>query len=349
MTPEDQLLADDVLHQALNLFRLSASEVADTLRRLRAMEARLIQELAAPLLTDASRSKINSILKNADEIIDDYYHGIGADFDVPKLARTVADATANSLEVVLGAEAANLPTQAYFDALKGDVLLGSGDTSGGAVMADWWTAQATATKFKYAAQVRQGLANAETNYKIISRISGGRGVPGIMEVARRDAATLVQTSVQAVANAARLETFQKNADVILGVRQLSTLDSHTSLVCIAYSNCEWDLTGKPINGTVLPFLGGPPRHFNCRSVLVGISKNNLIANRAGTRASDEGPIDRKTSFDDFLKRKSKAYVDEMLGVGRADLWRDGKITLKDLVNGQGRPLSLSELQAKFAR
>lgn len=337
----DEILADEILHHTLNLFRLSAAEVAETLKRLKAMEARLIKELSAPLLSDAGRREINTLLKNSNEIIDDYYNGISEQIKVPVLGEAVSAATAKSLEIALGAEAANVPTQAYFDALQSDVLIQ------GSPAAEWWAAQSTAMQFKFAAQIRQGLANAETNQQIIARIAGTRGVPGVMEIAKRDAASLVQTSVQAVANSARLAVFQKNSDVLLGVRQLSTLDSHTSLTCIAYSNQCWDLEGKPILGSTLPFNGGPPRHFNCRSVLVGISRMSAIENRKGTRASDEGQIDRKTSFDEFLKRKSAAYVDEMLGKGRAQLWRDGKITLKDLVSGQGRPLSLDELKAKF--
>jgi hypothetical protein len=149
------------------------------------------------------------------------------------------------------------------------------------------------------------------------------------------------------ANAARLAVFKRNADILTGVRQVSTLDSHTSLCCIAYSNGQWDLDGNPINGTTLPFNGGPPRHWGCRSLLVGISNNATLRNRAGTRASDEGQIDRKISFDDFLKRKSPEYVDEMLGKGRADLWRDGRIRCRDLLDEQGHILSLEELTAKF--
>lgn len=345
----DEILADEILHHTLNLFRLSASEVAATIKRLKEMEARLIKELAAPLLSDSGRRQINSILKNSNEIIDDYYHGIETDFAVPDLAKTVADATANSLEVALGVEAASVPTQAFFDALQGNILIGSSDTAGGSSMAAYWQAQSTAMQFKYAAQVRQGISNAETNGQIIARVAGSRALPGIMEIAKRDAASLVQTSVQAVANAARLATFRKNSDVVLGVEQISTLDSHTSLICLAYSGATWDLDGNPIEGTVLPFLGGPPRHFNCRSVLVGISRDPLFRRMAGTRASDVGQVDDKITFDQFLKNKSQSYVDEMLGKGRADLWRNGKITLKDLVNGQGRPLSLEELQAKFSR
>lgn len=339
MTPDEEL-ADEILHHSLSLFRLAASQVAATTARLKAMEKKLIAELSVPLLSERRKSEIKQILENADEIIAEYYGNIPDELSPVELGETVAKVTGNSLEVALGVEAANLPTQAYLKSLASNVLLEGGP------LKDWWQAQADDTSFKFANQVRQGLANAETNQKIIGRIVGTRTSPGIMDVARRNAASLVQTSVQAVANDARLTTFRANADILLGIEQISTLDSHTTLICMAYSGAQWDLEGKPLNGSP-PFLGGPPRHFNCRSVLVGISKNAILRNRKSTRASDEGQISNKTTFDEFLKRKSKAYVDEMLGVGRADLWRAGKITLRDLVSGTGRPLTLTELQVKF--
>ena len=40
--------------------------------------------------------------------------------------------------------------------------------------------------------------------------------------------------------------------------------------------------------------------------------------------------------------------DEQLGAGRAQLWREGKITLKDLLDGKGRELTLDELRDKYA-
>lgn len=345
MTPEEQL-RDAILHHTLSLFRLSASQVTATMQRLRAMEKRLIAELAAPLLSEAKKSEIKTILNNADEIITEYYGDIQDELDSPALGEAVANVTGASLEIALGIEAAKLPTQAYFKSLASDVLIT------GSPAKAWWEAQAADTLFKFTAQVRQGLANAETNQQIIGRIVGTRANPGVMEVARRNAASLVQTSVQAVANDARLETFRQNADVIQGLMQVSTLDSHTSQICIAYSGAQWDLEGNPINGAPA-FNGGPPRHFNCRSVIIPLTETfkqlgfDIAEPSATTRTSSNGPIAAKTSFNAFLKRKGDAYQNEMLGAGRADLWREGKITLRDLVNGQGRPLTLEELQARF--
>jgi hypothetical protein len=65
----------------------------------------------------------------------------------------------------------------------------------------------------------------------------------------------------------------------------------------------------------------------------------------GERASDLGPIDRKTTMDQFLKMHDTDWQDKMLGKGKAQLWREGKITLSQLVSGSGRELTLKELKA----
>jgi hypothetical protein len=66
----------------------------------------------------------------------------------------------------------------------------------------------------------------------------------------------------------------------------------------------------------------------------------------GGRASALGPTGSDTSMAGFISRLSPAQQDDMLGKGRADLFRAGDITLRDLVSGQGRPLSLEELKAR---
>jgi hypothetical protein len=222
----------------------------------------------------------------------------------------------------------------------------------GAPSAAWWAKQSEDLQFKFAAQVRQGIAQGETIMDIVRRVAGSPrlGTTGIMEVSRRNAFALVHTSVMQVANDARLATFAANADIIKGVRQLSVLDGHTSKVCLAYSGASWDLEGNPINGTTLPFKGGPPRHWGCRSVLVPLTRSyrelglDIDELPPGTRASDEGQVRADITMTEWLKSKPKAYVDDLLGKGRSDLFLSGKITLPQLLDQSGRPLTLKELR-----
>ena len=180
------------------------------------------------------------------------------------------------------------------------------------------------------------------------------GEQGILKASAANARALVHSSVQAVANAARLASFQQNADLIECLVWLSTLDSHTCLLCAMRDLQEYTLDGQePINHTH-EWAGGPGAiHFSCRCVLSTRTKSfkdlgiELDEPGDSTRPSDGGAVSSKMNFKDFLASKDKAWRAEYLGPGRAEMYEAGKITLNDLMNLKGRKLTLEELQAKY--
>lgn len=349
MPSREESVFDAVLEAALDSLRLSASERAASAKRLKAMESELVTLLADFNTTDAKAARVAAFLVNIDKVIGKNYKGLAKQLDLPGIAEVSAAHISEALVIALGIETLELPSNQYLASVASDVLIQ------GAPSADWWNGQSVDLKNKFAQQLRLGMGAGETNQQIITRIVGNSTQPGIMETARRNADALVTTSVQTVANDARRKTFEANDDVIKGLRQVSTLDGHTSVICVAYSGAEWDLNKKPINGNTLAYGNGCPRHWRCRSLDVPIMKTfkelglNIPEPVSSTRASSEGQISEKTTFNDFLERKGKAYQDRILGVGRADLWRDGKITLRDLVDGTGNELTLEQLRAKVAR
>jgi len=344
MSPADGTAHDYVLSDALNVLRAGAGETKQVIGVLLELEKDLKALLISNDIGAARKAEARKVLKEADEAISAYYRRIAGELDESGVAEAVTRATVKALEAATG-KAADTLSPDYLDSLVSNVLIE------GAPSKDWWHTQGDDLAFKFGNQVRQGLANAETTAQIVQRVVGKRSVGGIMDTARRNAESLVRTSVQTVAGDARLATFRKNADIVKGMRQVSTLDGRTTLICIAYSNAEWDLEGQPINGTTLKFNGGPPRHWGCRSVLVPITKTfaemglDIPEAPKGTRASDVGQVQADISFDAFLKRRGKAFQDEVLGPGRADMWRAGTITLRDLVNGNGSPITISALKA----
>lgn len=355
MNGKDLELSDDVIARQIDIFRFAAGERQKVVRLLKQLEEDLIDQLLKADLTETRRADLARLLAQAQVAIDDYYSRAAdqvAESLTGGLARVEATATVAGLTGAFqGALAVQLPSETYFSALVSDTLIQ------GAPSAQWWKRQAGDVAFRFANEVRQGLAQAETSDQIIRRIRGSTraGIPGILEITRNNAAALVNTSVQTVANSARMATFQANADIIKGMKQLSTLDGHTSAICLAYSGGEWDMEGKPINGTRLPFNGGPPRHFNCRSVLTPITKTfkelglDIPEPASSTRAASGGPIAASTTMKEFIDRKGPAFIDDLLGPGRAELYRDGKITLQQLVDQTGRPLTLEQLRAKYDR
>lgn len=263
----EQQIADDLLAHTLDLFRLDASLRGNALSLLQKMQAELQAKLGANNLTAFGKDATQRLLAETSAVIENYYQQIKQKSDeaLNALPEIQAQAVRDSLAGV-GYATALVPPVHFATAMTNVMIQG-------APSSEWWARQSSDTRFRFSNAVRQGIVQGKTNRQIIGDVLGRGPGQGILEVSRRNAAALVQTSVQTVANAARLESFAQNADVIKGVKQISTLDSHTTNICIAYSGMAWDLEGKPIQGNKLAFNGGPPRHWNCRSLLVPMTKS----------------------------------------------------------------------------
>ena len=229
----------------------------------------------------------------------------------------------------------------------------------GARSADWWAQQSAGVQNKFMRTVRQGIENGESASRTAARITGGvidgERIKGFMDVSRREARTLVRQSVAEVATEARMKAFKANADVIHGVQQLSTFDDRTTEICMAYSGAAWDLDGNPLEGTNLPFDGGPPRHWNCRSVLIPIVKSfedlglEGPSITPGTRASLNGQVAADMSFDKWLKGQSRVIQERLLGKQKTALFRSGQLQLKNLLDVSTRPIAAAELSVQAMR
>jgi SPP1 gp7 family putative phage head morphogenesis protein len=341
MKKADQIIADKIIANQLYLMRFTASEKRKVFDILLQMQ----KELKAQLLngfTDYSKARMMKLLNQCTAIIDAYYKGIQTELNIDGLAKQQAKATVNSIATI-GVDV-SLPSAATFKAMLSETLLQ------GAPLKAWWAKQSEDTAFKFTAQVRQGVAQGENLQQIITRVVGSKkkGITGVLDVSRRNASTLVHDSIMQIANDSKLATYRENADILNGVQWLSTFDMHTCETCAAYHGATWDLDGNPINGTTLPFQSSP-LHPNDRCVLTPVTKTyrelgiDIPEMKGSTRASDLGQIPTDTSFSSFLDRHSKAEQDQFFGKGKADLWRSGKITLRDLVSQNGRPLTLSQL------
>ncbi|MDY0626702.1 phage head morphogenesis protein, partial [Pasteurella multocida] len=169
---------------------------------------------------------------------------------------------------------------------------------------------------------------------------------------RRSAETLVRTAVMKVNDEAHKLLRDENMDIIKGEQHISTLDTRTSEVCRARDGLVWDLNQKPVGDHKVPYQR-PPLHPNCRSTLRLIMKSwrelgfDVDEIPESTRASMDGQVKANITYEDWLKNKTKAQQDEILGKGKAELWRNGVITFRDMLDQSGRPLTLADLRAKF--
>jgi hypothetical protein len=247
---------------------------------------------------------------------------------------------------------------------------------------EWWTTQDEKTQDSYAREMRMGIAAGESTDKLIARIIGkptGKTVTvidpktnkpkkvkeytgGVMGISRNEADSLVRTSAQSTANAALLETYQENSDLLIGIAAFVTLDNRTTLTCISRDGAAWDMEGNPLPDSPRqePYPGPPPWHWRCRTVQTPITKSwdQLQADRgldrrqrkalstvpASQRASMDGRVPAKLDYEKWLKSKPEKFQKQVLGPARWRLWSDGKITAAQLTDFSGNPLSVEELE-----
>ena len=342
--PLNKVLFDSTIELHLDVERLAIESRATVVSMLKAMEIELTDKLARGV-TDWSKARINAQLKEADSIINQYYSDIATTSQSASagVAQVAASATADSLVAAVGAQVAisAIPTAAYLETLASNVIVQ------GAIQADWWERQSSDASFKFQSAVRQGLVGAETTPQIVKRVRD------VMDLSRRNAETLVHTSVQSVANTTREKIFADNDDVMSGKEWSSALDRKTCPTCGALDGKRWTTDGKKINHSMVYQI--PPKHFRCRCSMVPVLRTwaelgiNMDELPDGTRASMEGQVNDKT-FEDWLKRKTESdptFADRTLGKGRAELWKSGKITMDQMISG-GQPLTLAELRKKYA-
>lgn len=226
-------------------------------------------------------------------------------------------------------------------------------------LADYWRRQSVDLRQAFMGSIRTSMQNGESTQQAVTRVVGGTiagvQVPGIMNVKRNQAEALVRTQIAASVNSARVHALSNMPDLVKGYQQVSTLDNRTSDICMAYSGATWDIDFRPLEPSTLPWNGGPPRHVNCRSTVVPILKSyeelGIPVDKLSptTRASMDGQVPGDITFDEWLRKKGVATQNEMLGPARAKLWRDGKITLSQLVDMKGNPLTLEQLEQLIDR
>lgn len=327
---------DKIITDSLYLNRFEAGQRKEVEKLLVLMRRELLAQLERDYSIDLTRKRLESLIKQIDQIAEDYYSQISDNLDVESLMQHVVETTQAAVQSAIPVSiAASLPTATHMKSIISNIMFD------GSPIPAWWDKQSADTKFRFGGIVRQGIAQGKEYAELIEPVKD------LMQVSERNAFGLVHTAIQTVANDARMATFEANADVIRCLVWRSTMDSHTCLKCVGRSSKKWKVDKTPIDHSI-PFQL-PPIHFKDRCVMSAQSiYSPEESHKDFTRASSIGQIDAKTTFDQYLKRVPDSQVDEMLGKGRAQLWREGKITTSQLLDQSGRELTLKQLKEKYA-
>ena len=354
----NEAILDLFMERAVDLLRLEAGTRNKVFPLLNQLEKDITAAIAQIGPAESANAKVqqNRLIQlqaSVELAIQGSYRSVNT--LMGKEVRNVADA-----ELTWTASAINVATQATFadgiltptilTALVADTLIQGAPTS------DWWGRQAQGLSNRFADEMRRGIAIGESNSQLIDRVVGKSGQPGLMDIARSSAERLVRSSVQTVANAARQATYDQNSDLIQALQWHATLDTRTSVYCLTRDGHQY----KPTSDHAAiddgpPWLEGPGAlHWCCRSTSIPILKSwrdlgidaDDIPHK--TRASMDGQVPADTTFGTWLQKQSEARQNTVLGQGKAALWRSGKITLRDLLNQNGRPLTTEQLREKYA-
>lgn len=351
-------ILDEVNVHAVDLARLEVDQQRRILRELKRLEKDLLAQLVkvdptVPLRPTYRQKRLEKLLLQTQGTIKTAYGQVHKGHK-PQL-RQLAEIESSWATGVLNPSTHGIPIELSVTGFTSRQLKGivSDVMIAGAPTKTWWAKQAGDLQFRFEREMRQGMLQGEGVGDLIRRVRGTRAgnfTDGIMRASRQHAEMLVRSSVQTVANRVREDVWAANAKLLSAIMWASTMDVRTTVLCAVRDGMRYSARDhKPI-GHGYPWGGGPGSlHPNCRSTTCPVvaSADELgITVDEGTRSSIDGYLPRSMTYEKWLKGKPPEFQAEVLGKGKAQLWRNGKITFRDLVNQKGRPLRLDELKAK---
>ncbi|WP_426730222.1 minor capsid protein [Myxococcus faecalis] len=254
----------------------------------------------------------------------------------------------------------------------------------GHVLKDWADALAPADLDRMGRVVRQGVVEGKTTQQMVREVMGTRVQgysDGVLETSRRNAESVVRTATNHVATQAREETYRANADIVQHVRMVATLDGRTTLVCMALDGKVFPVrdgrrppfhrgcrttTSPVIDGVKL--IGDRPSVTDTRTrrqrdidfraeakakageerwKSMSTKERDAAISRQRQKWTREnvGQVPKGLSYEDWLRKQSRAFQDEVLGPTRAQLWREGGLPLGRFTDASGKTLTLEQLHA----
>jgi len=142
-----------------------------------------------------------------------------------------------------------------------------------------------------------------------------------IDIAIKKAAQNLETIIRTTATDVRSRT-KEEVYIRAGLERYfwsSVLDNKTTPICRRLDGKTFRLGQGPL----------PPQHFNCRSSVIGLIPGG-------------GKIDA-IGYESWLRSRSAAEQDEILGQTKGRLFREEKLNLDIFVNRIGSPLTLKEI------
>lgn len=232
-------------------------------------------------------------------------------------------------------------------------------------------------------QIRLGLTLNESNQQIAARVIGTaktKGRDGVTQISRKNAESITRTAINHIGNRVKQEFAKANRDFISKEVYVATLDGRTTAVCRANDGKFFDVGQGPIpplhfncRSLRVPVFDGkllgerPSKPVTEKLILKRFAEQNSI--QAVSKRADlprglktkydvfargeisrlVGQVQSDVDYQDWLLKQPIGFQNEVLGVAKAKLFRDGGLTLDKFVNRTGDELTLDQLKKKYAK
>lgn len=208
----------------------------------------------------------------------------------------------------------------------------------GASVGDQWQRQADNMAWNLSNTVRQAR-ESKTPFKVLRSAVVGEGridkeLGGLVESTMRNARALIDSSMQSTATTSRIAAYGAPGSGVNAFEWFAILDARVCPNCGLRAGKLYTTDLKPIGHSVA-LVSSPPLHPFCRCILVPQRFPDGVPKDGGKNAD---------KFEHWLERKSKDEQEDLLGVGRTNLWRKGRISLTELIGQDGLVQTLEELR-----
>ncbi len=341
----DKGIFDSLMHAHIDFSRYSDQQIRDIVSLFNSAADDITARIST--VDNWTNARLKAVLKEINATANDAYQSAS-----DQLREEMVAFAPHAGEVMTAAMATSLPVSWSPVALTKDQLLSIIDktpirigTNQALLYDEIFQGLADGMEEKVRGALRLGMVNGEGTPELVRRIKGTRAnqyKDGILEGSRRDIANIVHTTVMHTSNQAAALTFQNNSDVLNGWVDVATLDGKTCMFCVSMSGRVFALDES-----------GPPWHIGCRCFRAPAPKSwqqlgfkDMPEYPTGMRASAGGPVKADISFNDWLKGQPKAVQVELLGPTRADLFRNGGLSLDRFTDSSGKLLTLEQLKAR---
>jgi hypothetical protein len=336
---------------ALSLIRASVGIANSVKKRLDSIENQIIGLLSKHDSVSSIRLR-NQLIAELNAIVLENMDKVG-DSIVKQVNAIAGEEIKYQRAVLLNGTTATRIVKPATEALikrveKNPMVLHSGKTQQVITVAERIESFKTGAAKQVSALIYNGWQTGATTAELSKQILGTTQADSLSAKARQSAYMLAKDLTSHVSSQAKKSFAELNKDIIIGVGQLSTLDSDTTPICQHDDQMEWlfkDFPNPPLC----------PRHYRCRSTNYHVIAPEYRLDIEDTRPmvvdGEASKVSGDKSYFEVASKWPTGVLEEALGVQRAKLLKGlGAEDYKKLTfDAMNDPIDLDQLVSSNKR